>query len=48
MSWIKVAVFATFIVAAASAAVFWPTDIAVNVIIALTAFGVYLAWPFGA
>jgi len=47
MSWIKPAVFAILIAAAASATIFWPTDIAANVIIALTALGLYLAWLFG-
>jgi len=48
MSWFKFAVFGNLIAAAVSAAIFWPADIAANVIIPLAAFSLYVAWLFRA
>jgi hypothetical protein len=48
MSWSKLAIFAILIAAAVLAAIVWPAEIAVDVIIPLTAAGLYAAWLFRA
>jgi hypothetical protein len=46
VNWLRLAVFGIIVAAAVAAAIYWPGETAIDVIIPLTLIALYLAWLF--